>query len=131
MQQVDDGATSLIRLRLAPADARYMGHLVAGSKAMELFADVETEICLLEGGDEGLCAGYESVDFLAPLRVGDFVEARGTVVARGRSSRRIELELTRIISVDDEGCRVPNDEPVLAVKAVVVVVVGKTVAARG
>lgn len=107
-----------------------MGHLAPGSKAMELFADVETEICLLEGGDEGLCAGYESVDFLAPLRVGDFVEARGKVVARGRSSRRIELTLTRVVSVDDDGIRIPNDEPVLAVKAVVVVVVGKTVASK-
>lgn len=129
MTEVEDGATALIRLRLAPADARYMGNLVPGSKSMEIFADLETELCLLEGGDEGLCAGYSSVEFLAPLRVGDFVEARGRVVARGRSSRLIEAEILRVITVDDNGIRVPNDAPVVATRCTVTVVVGKTVAA--
>ena len=31
--------------------------------------------------DEGLFAGYESVEFLAPLKVGDFVEATARVFA--------------------------------------------------
>jgi acyl-CoA hydrolase len=130
MTQVDDGAVASLRLRLAPADARYAGGIAAGSKMMEIFADVETELCLLEGGDEGLCAGYDSVEFLAPLKVGDFVEARGRVVARGRSSRRIEIELWRVVSVDDRGIRVPDDAPLLAGRASVTVVVGKTVAAH-
>lgn len=130
MTQVDDGAVASLRLRLAPADARYAGGIAAGSKMMEIFADVETELCLLEGGDEGLCAGYDSVEFLAPLKVGDFVEAKGRVVARGRSSRRIEIELWRVVSVDDRGIRVPDDAPLLAGRASVTVVVGKTVAAN-
>jgi acyl-CoA hydrolase len=130
MTQVDDGAVASLRLRLAPADARYAGGIAAGSKMMEIFADVETELCLLEGGDEGLCAGHDSVEFLAPLKVGDFVEAKGRVVARGRSSRRIEIELWRVVSVDDRGIRVPDDAPLLAGRASVTVVVGKTVAAN-
>ena len=36
------GDEALIRLRLAPSDARYAGNLVAGSKALEIFADLET-----------------------------------------------------------------------------------------
>src|SRR5690242_11690098 len=83
---------SVLRLRLGPNDARYAGGLVAGAKAMEIFGDVETEIALREAGDEGLCAGYDMVEFLAPLHVGDFIEATGTVVERGRSSRKIALE---------------------------------------
>ena len=129
MTTVDDGAVATLRLRLAPADARYAGNLVPGSKAMEIFADLETEICLLEGGDEGLCAGYDNVEFLAPLRVGDYVEGTARVVGRGRSSRRIEAEIVRVISVDERGCRVPDDEPVVAVRASVTVVVGKTAGA--
>ena len=58
--------------------------LAAGSKAMEIFADLETEIALREGGDEGLCVAYDMVEFLAPLRSGDFVEGRARVVGRGR-----------------------------------------------
>src|SRR3954471_9066773 len=121
MTQVDDGSVASIRLRLAPSDARYAGGLVAGSTVMEIFADLETELCLLEGGDEGLCAGYDSVEFLAPLRVGDFVEGVARVVARGRSSRRIEAEIRRVISVDDRGVRVRNDEALVAARATVTV----------
>lgn len=119
---------AMIRLRLAPNDARYAGGLVAGSTAMEIFADLETELALREGGDEGLCVAYESVVFLAPLRVGDFVEGHARVVARGNTSRKIEAHLFKVLSVDESGVRIPLDEPVLAVKAVVTIVVGQTVA---
>src|SRR3954454_15068077 len=129
MTQVDDGSVASIRLRLAPADARYTGGLVAGSTGVEIFADLETELSLLEGGDEGLCAGYDSVESLAPLRVGDFIEATARVVARGRSSRLVEAEIRRVISVDARGARVPGDKPVPAARATATIVVGKTATA--
>ena len=94
---------AVIRLRLAPADARYARGLAAGSKAMEIFADLETELALREGGDEGLCVGYDMVEFLAPLHSGDFVEGRARVVERGRTSRRITAEIYKVLEVDDDG----------------------------
>jgi acyl-CoA hydrolase len=114
---------AMIRLRLAPSDARYAGNLVAGSKAMEIFADLETEIALREGGDEGLCAGYESVEFKAPLRVGDYVEAHGRVIRRGRTSRTIQAHLYKVVAVDEHGVLLPMEEPVLAASCVVTIVV--------
>ncbi|MFF0145689.1 3-aminobutyryl-CoA ammonia-lyase [Amycolatopsis sulphurea] len=113
---------AFIRLRLAPADARYAGDLAAGSKAMEIFADLETEIALREGGDEGLCAAYDSVQFLAPLRVGDFVEGVAKVVRRGRRSRTIEAKIYKVLGVDDKGVR-NLTEPVLAATAEATIVV--------
>jgi acyl-CoA hydrolase len=122
-----DGETdAVIRLRLAPSDARYAGRLCAGSKAMEIFADLETELALREGGDEGLCVAYDLVEFLAPLRVGDFVEGRARVVSRGRSSRRIAAEVYKVLEVDEAGILLPQDEPVLAARASVTIVVGRT-----
>lgn len=117
---------AVIRLRLAPADARYARGLAAGSKAMEIFADLETELALREGGDEGLCVAYDMVEFLAPLRAGDFVEGRARVVARGRSSRRIAAEIHKLLEVDDDGILEPSDGPVLAARASVTIVVGRT-----
>lgn len=127
----DPGTEALIRLRLAPADARYAGRLAAGSKAMEIFADLETELALREGGDEGLCAAYDMVEFLAPLRAGDFVEGRARVVERGRSSRRVTAEIYRVLAVDDDGMLLPQPEPLLAARASATIVVGRTVAQRG
>ena len=114
-----------IRLRLGPTDARYAGGLVAGAKVMEIFGDVETEIALREGGDEGLCAGYDMVDFLAPLHVGDFIDATGRVVERGNTSRKIALELHKVASVGPDGRGGHHDPPVLAARASVTIVVGR------
>lgn len=119
----------MVRFRLAPADARYAGNLVAGSKAMEIFADLETELSLREGGDEGLCASYEAVTFSAPLRVGDFVEGIARVIERGRSSRKVEARIFKVVSVDDRGILIPQDEPILAATAVATIVVGRGKAA--
>jgi 3-aminobutyryl-CoA ammonia-lyase len=122
------GPVARLRLRLAPSDARYAGGLVPGSKAMEIFADLETELSLLEGGDEGLCASYDMVEFLAPLRVGDFVEATAHVVSRGRSSRRIYAEVHKVLSVDEVGRNSSPPEPVLAARASATIVVGRSAA---
>ena len=118
--------TASLRVRLAPSDARYAGGLVSGSKVMELFADLETEIALREGGDEGLCRAYDMVEFLAPLRVGDFVEATARVVERGRTSRKIYAEVHKVLTVDEVGRAVPLPGPVLAARASATIVVGRS-----
>jgi 3-keto-5-aminohexanoate cleavage enzyme/3-aminobutyryl-CoA ammonia-lyase len=120
-----DEPVARIRLRLAPADARYAGGLVPGSKTMEVFADLETEIALREGGDEGLCVAYDMVEFLAPLRVGDFIDATARVVRRGRTSRRIYAELFKVAGVDDNGRGRHHDPPILAARASATIVVGQ------
>lgn len=62
---------------------------------MELFGDVATELCIRSDGDEGLLAGYSSVDFRRPLYAGDFVEVRGEITRSGKSSREMDFEVLR------------------------------------
>lgn len=90
-----EAITAHLRLRLSQADAHYGGNLVAGAKLLELFGDVATELCIRSDGDEGLFAGYSSVEFLAPAYAGDFVEVRGTVTRVGNTSRRMDFEAVR------------------------------------
>src|SRR3954465_13121877 len=122
----DTPPDATLRLRLGPGDARYAGGLVPGSKAMELFGDLETEIALIEGGDEGLCAGYDMVEFLAPLHVGDYIEASAWVVSRGTSSRRLYAEIYKVRAVDERGLDASPEQPVLVGRASVTIVVGRT-----
>ncbi|MDQ3940604.1 MAG: hotdog fold thioesterase [Actinomycetota bacterium] len=84
--------TVIHRLRLSQADAHYGGDLIAGGRVMELFGDAATELCIRTDADEGLLAGYSSVQFLAPLHAGDFVEIRATLTGRGTSSREMSFE---------------------------------------
>ncbi len=83
------------RLRLSHVDAHYSGNLVAGGHLMELFGDVATELCIRSDGDEGLLAGYSSVEFLRPVFAGDFIEVRGRIVRRGNTSRAMVFEVFR------------------------------------
>ena len=91
----EENATCTLRLRMAQADAHYGGNLVAGAKVMELFGDVATELAIRTDGDEGLLAGYESVEFLVPVFAGDFLEVTGRVVRMGTTSRQVQFEARR------------------------------------
>src|SRR3954452_23210532 len=122
----DGPADATLRVRLGPGDARYAEGLVPGSRAMELFGDLETEIALKEGGDEGLCVAYDMVEFLAPLHVGDYVEARARVIERGHTSRRLYAELHRVRAVDERGIDTSPEAPELVARASVTIVVGRT-----
>lgn len=88
--------TALIRLRLGQEDAHYGGNLVAGARQLEIVGDLITELAMRQDGDEGLFRAYESVEFLAPLYAGDWIEARGKIVSVGNTSRRCEFEVYKV-----------------------------------
>lgn len=90
--------TVLIRLRMSSADAHYGGNLVDGAKMLQLFGDVATELLIRHDGDEGLFAGYDKVEFLAPVFAGDYIEAMGRIESVGNSSRRMSFEARKVIA---------------------------------
>jgi 3-aminobutyryl-CoA ammonia-lyase len=78
-------------------DAHYGGNLVDGAKMLQLFGDVATELLIRRDGDEGLFAGYEKVEFLAPVYAGDYIEATGEIIKEGNSSRKMTFEARKVI----------------------------------
>lgn len=88
----------VIRLRMSAHDAHYGGNLVDGARILGLFGDVATELLIRMDGDEGLFASYDSVEFLAPVFAGDYVEVTGTIVNVGKTSRRMEFEARKVIA---------------------------------
>ena len=123
-----DLPTALIRLRLGQEDAHYGGNLVAGARQLEIIGDLITELAMRHDGDEGLFRAYESVEFLAPLYAGDWIEAKGQIVSVGNTSRRCEFEVWKIGGASpqvSESAAQFLDEPVLTCKAVGTTVVPK------
>ncbi|MBE3559010.1 MAG: 3-aminobutyryl-CoA ammonia lyase [Ktedonobacteraceae bacterium] len=90
--------TARLRVRLSASDAHYGGNLVNGARLLALYGDIATELAIRSDGDEGLLAGYEYVEFLAPLYAGDFIEVSGRITGMGRTSRRIEFEAYKVIA---------------------------------
>jgi acyl-CoA hydrolase len=116
-----ENISSMIRLRMGSHDAHYAGHLVDGAKMLQLFGDVATELLIRSDGDEGLFVAYDSVEFLAPVRAGDYIEAVGRIVSMGKSSRKMVFEARKVISAVDvpgqpSACDVLA-EPVVVCKA--------------
>ncbi len=87
----------VIRMRMSAKDAHYGGNLVDGAKMLELFGDVATELLIRNDGDEGLFRAYDSIDFLAPVYAGDFIEATGQITEAGNSSRKMTFEARKVI----------------------------------
>jgi len=110
-------APVVIRLRMSEHDAHYGGRLVDGARMLALFGDVATELCIRESGDEGLFAAYDSVEFLAPVYAGDYIEAEGRIVRTGNRSRGMEFEARKVIAARPE--RSPSAADVLAEPLVV------------
>ena len=92
-----EGLKVVIRLRMSSHDAHYGGNLVDGARMLGLFGDVATELLIRLDGDEGLFRAYDSVDFLAPVYAGDYIEAEGVVTAVGNTSRKMAFEARKEI----------------------------------
>ena len=86
-----------LRLRMGSHDAHYGGNLVDGARMLALFGDVATELCIQHDGDEGLFRAYDSVEFLAPVYAGDFIEAEGEITQVGKTSRKMRFEARKVI----------------------------------
>ncbi|WP_201800494.1 MULTISPECIES: hotdog fold domain-containing protein [Myxococcus] len=122
------GTKAVIRLRMSSHDAHYGGNLVDGARMLGLFGDVATELCIRSDGDEGLFRAYDSVEFLAPVYAGDFIEAEGEIVSAGNTSRKMRFEARKVIKprpdVNDSAADVLS-EPVVVCRATGTCVVPK------
>jgi 3-keto-5-aminohexanoate cleavage enzyme len=124
------GLTVTLRLRMGSHDAHYAGELVDGARMLALFGDVATELLIRLDGDEGLFRAYEAVEFLAPVRAGDYIEATGVITRVGATSRAMAFEARKVVqSVREPGAAVSAadalSEPVVVCRAVGTCVVPK------
>jgi 3-aminobutyryl-CoA ammonia-lyase len=119
-KMASEGLRVVIRLRMSSHDAHYGGSLVDGARMLGLFGDVATELLIRLDGDEGLFRAYESVDFLAPVYAGDYIEAEGVITTIGKTSRRMEFEARKVIrsapEVNDSAAEI-LDPPVVVCRA--------------
>lgn len=110
----------VLRVRMSAHDAHYGGDLVDGARILALFGDVATALLVRADGDEGLFAAYESVEFKAPVRAGDYIEAEGRIVKFGTTSRTMEFEARKVIAARTDISPSAADalaDPVVVVRA--------------
>ncbi|HEY2507354.1 MAG TPA: hotdog fold domain-containing protein [Streptosporangiaceae bacterium] len=117
---------SVTHRRYVPySHAHYGGDLVDGAYVLGLFGDVATEVCIRGDGDEGLFASYSDVQFKAPVRAGDVLEATAVITRVGTRSRELSFEARVVCRAQPE--RGPSAAAVLAEPIVVVTATGTVV----
>jgi 3-aminobutyryl-CoA ammonia-lyase len=111
---------SQLRLRMSAHDAHYGGNLVDGARILQLFGDIATELLIRHDGDEGLFKAYDSIEFVAPVYAGDYIEASGEITQVGNSSRKMTFVAKKVITprtdINDSACDL-LEEPVIVCKA--------------
>ena len=111
---------SIIRVRMSSHDAHYGGNLVDGAKMLQLFGDVATELLIQNDGDEGLFKAYDSVEFMAPVYAGDYIEAVGEITHVGNTSRKMTFEARKVIvprhDISDSAADI-LEEPIVVCRA--------------
>jgi 3-keto-5-aminohexanoate cleavage enzyme len=117
------GTRVTLRLRMSAHDAHYAGELVDGARMLALFGDLATELLIRLDGDEGLFRAYESIEFLAPVFAGDYIEATAELVAMGNTSRKMRFEARKVVANIRGAGLAPSaadvlDEPVVVTRAV-------------
>jgi len=119
-----------LRTRMGAHDVHYAGELVDGARILVLFGDAATELLIRLDADEGLFRAYETVEFLAPVFAGDYVEVTAELLAVGNTSRRLSFEARKVIT----SARMPGlapsaadvlDEPILVARAIGTCIVPK------
>lgn len=90
------------RLMMTGPDAHYLGTLVNGSRMLDFFGDVVTELMVRKDGDLCLFLGYDEVRFTAPVHVGDFMEYYGWIEEMGNTSYKCKFEAYKVITMPDD-----------------------------
>jgi 3-aminobutyryl-CoA ammonia-lyase len=126
MSDLTEGFSVTHRRYVPYSHAHYGGNLVDGAYGLGMFGDVATELCIRTDADEGLFAGYSSVEFLAPIQAGDVLEATATIIRIGNRSRTLEFE-ARVLcrAAPDRGASAAEvlAEPIVVTRATGTVVV--------
>lgn len=96
------GEKVIHKLMMTGADGHYVGNLVNGTRMLDFFGDVATELLVRMDGDLSLFRSYQEVDFLAPVYVGDFMEYHGWIEKKGKTSYEVHFEAWKVITMPDD-----------------------------
>ena len=78
---------AFLSYKMTTADANNPEGVIPVGRQFDFIGDVETELMILNDGDESLCLGYNDVKFMEDAYVGDQLDFKATMVKVGNTSR--------------------------------------------
>ena len=90
------------KLMMSYAQGHYVNNLVNGSRILDFFGDVATELMVRCDGDLSLLLGYDEIRFTAPVHIGDFMEYHGWIEEKGNTSYKLKFCAYKVITMPDD-----------------------------
>jgi 3-keto-5-aminohexanoate cleavage enzyme len=90
------GLAVTLRVRMSAADANQSNGSVSPARILALFSDAATELMIRLDGDEGSLRALQQVELLAPVYVGDYIEATGVLTKIGNTTRQLAFEARKV-----------------------------------
>ena len=124
---------AFLSYNMTMADANNAEGIVPIGRQFDFIGDVETELMILNDGDESLCLGYDDVKFFEDVYVGDMLNFKATMLNIGNTSRTCLIQTFKVATkakrLGIEGAKDSDifyyDEPKLITEGKVTLVVKK------
>ncbi|AYE35593.1 beta-alanyl-CoA:ammonia lyase [Clostridium septicum] len=87
---------AVLSYKMTTADANNPGGIVPIGRQFDMWGDAETELMILNDGDESLCLGYSNVKFYEDIYCGDQIDFKATLVKVGNTSRKCKLQTFKV-----------------------------------
>lgn len=81
---------------MTTADAANPSGVIPMGRQFDFIGDVETELMILNDGDESLCLGYDNVTFYEDVFVGDHLNFHATMLKIGNTSRQCLIQTFKV-----------------------------------
>jgi len=125
--------TSVLSYKMTMADASNPSGIIPVGRQFDFWGDAETELMILNDGDESLCLGYTNVELYDDIYVGDQMDFKATLVKVGNTSRTCKVQSFKVATLKsriDKNCTDKEEmhyfeEPELVGGGTVVLVVKK------
>lgn len=91
--------TAFLSYTMTTSDSNDPRGVVPVGRQFDFIGDVETELMILNDGDESLCLGYNDVEFFDEAYVGDHLEFRATMLKVGGSSRECLIQTFKLATM--------------------------------
>lgn len=88
--------TAVLSYNMTTADANSPDGVIPFGRQFDFIGDVETELMILNDGDESLCLGYTDVELYEDAYVGDMLDFKAEMLKVGNTSRTCRISTYKV-----------------------------------
>ena len=91
---------STTRIRIKEKDIN--NNYIDVCKIIDIFDDVAGELLIRNEGHDGILKGYEELELIKPIGVGDYIDVVGQIIAFNDTRIKVKFEVYKVLDGEHE-----------------------------